>query len=81
MSYRRKAGKPRLALWMLVALGDVALLLASGGLLAMIALVGVVTVAVAAAGGWLLRRRNAPVQRRATAPVAVPVRAQSRRRT
>ncbi|MBO4206501.1 hypothetical protein [Micromonospora echinofusca] len=71
MSYRRKAGKPRLALWMLVALGDVALLLASGGLLAMIALVGIVTVAVAAAGGWLLRRRNAPVRGGATVPVRV----------
>lgn len=78
MSYRRKVAKPRLALWMLVALGDLALLFASGGLLAMIALVGVVTVAVAAAGVWLLRRRSAPTRARVTAPVAVPARGRQR---
>jgi hypothetical protein len=60
MSYRRHAAKPSVALWMLVAIGDVALILASAGLVALIALAAVVTVAVAAAGAWLLLRRSVP---------------------
>lgn len=56
MTPRLRMAKPRLALWMLVALGDVALLIASGGILVLIALVGLVAVTVALAGAWLLPR-------------------------
>lgn len=56
MSYRRNTAKPTVALWMLVALGDLALILASGGVLALVALLSIVTVAVAAVGAWSLRR-------------------------
>ena len=72
MSYRRNAAKPSVALWMLVALGDLMLFLASGGLLALITLVSVVTVAVAAAGVWLVRR-GASGRDAVPARVAVPV--------
>lgn len=76
MSYRRRDARPRLALWMLVALGDVVLLLVSAGIAAFIALLSVVTVAVCGLGVWKLTRRGALV--REDAPVAVP--AMSRRR-
>ncbi|MFC0004621.1 hypothetical protein [Micromonospora siamensis] len=47
MGYRRKDARPRLALWMLVALGDAVLLLATMGLSALVALLTVVALAVA----------------------------------
>ncbi len=45
MSYRRRDARPRLALWMLVALGDVVLLLLSAGVAALVVSIAVVTVA------------------------------------
>jgi hypothetical protein len=77
MSYRRNTAKPSVALWMLVALGDVLLFLASGGLLALITLISVVTVAVAAVGVWLMRRGTAD---RDAVPARVPVSGTHRRR-
>ena len=56
MSYRRQIAKPSVALWMLVAIGDVLLILAHAGLIALIALAGVVTLG---GGAWLLVRRGA----------------------
>ena len=79
MSFRRRAAKPSLALWMLVAIGDVLLILAGLSLTALIALASVVTVAVAAAGTWLLVRQGVPNRGKVSTPVAVPVAA--RRRT
>jgi arginine exporter protein ArgO len=79
MSFRQRAAKPSVALWMLVAIGDVALILAGVGMTALTALASVVTVTVAAAGAWLLMRRSGvPARDTASAPVAVPV--TSRRR-
>jgi hypothetical protein len=57
MSYRRHTPKPSVLLWILVALGDVILIVSSVGVLAFIALASVV--AVGTAGGWLLIRRSA----------------------
>jgi hypothetical protein len=76
MSYRYRNARPRLALWMLVALGDVALLLISVGLPVLVALLGIVAIAVGAVGVRRLSRRDAIV--REDAPVMVP--AMSRRR-
>jgi hypothetical protein len=76
MSYRRYAAKPSVALWMLVAVGDVLLILSSVGLLALIALVTVVT--VGAAAGYLLMRRSAAANE--ALPAAVPVASRSARR-
>jgi hypothetical protein len=58
MSYRRKDTRPRLALWMLVALGDIVLLLVSAGISALVALLGVVAVTVAGVAAWRLTRRS-----------------------
>nr|MDT0657951.1 hypothetical protein [Micromonospora sp. DSM 115978] len=68
MSYRHRAAKPSGVLWMLIALGNVALIVASAGVLALIALGSIVTVAVAAIGGALLLRRGVADQ-----PVSVPI--------
>ncbi|SCL18992.1 hypothetical protein GA0070624_1657 [Micromonospora rhizosphaerae] len=59
MGYRCKDGRPRLALWMLVALGDIVLLLVSAGVPALVALIGVVAVTVAGVAAWRLARRTA----------------------
>ncbi|MEV4655345.1 hypothetical protein [Micromonospora sp. NPDC049301] len=76
MSHRRRDARPRLALWMLVALGDAALLLVSAGIWALIALLSVVTVAVCGVAAWRLTRRGALAGE--DVPVVVP--AMSRRR-
>lgn len=76
MGYRRRDARPRLALWMLVALGDAVLLLVSAGIWALIALLSVVTVAVCGVAAWRLTRRSALASE--DAPVVVP--AMSRRR-
>ncbi|MEQ4301164.1 hypothetical protein ABNF97_07195 [Plantactinospora sp. B6F1] len=68
MRSRYHATKPSVALWMLVAIGDLALLVAGVG---MVALVGVVTVAVATVGAWLLLRRGMPNRTAVPARVAV----------
>ncbi|MBY8871464.1 hypothetical protein K7640_06345 [Micromonospora sp. PLK6-60] len=73
MGHRRKDARPRLALWMLVALGDAVLLLVSAGLSVLIALLAVVFLTVAGVTAWRLTRRAAPVRReRIPAPVTVP---------
>lgn len=60
MSNRRRIAKPSLALWMLVALADVALLVASVGLLTVLLVVaGVAAVAAAAVGASQLVGRGA----------------------
>ncbi|MEV5821558.1 hypothetical protein ABUL04_24760 [Micromonospora harpali] len=66
MGYRRRDARPRLALWMLVALGDVVLLLVSAGLPVLFAMFGVVAVTVAGVAAWRLTRR-ATVARMANA--------------
>ncbi|MEU8296667.1 hypothetical protein AB0C04_05195 [Micromonospora sp. NPDC048909] len=74
MSYRRRDTRPRLALWMLVALGDAILVLASIGIPVLIALFSVVAVTVAGVGARLLMRRGALVREEAVpARVAVPM--------
>ncbi|MET7877888.1 hypothetical protein [Micromonospora profundi] len=75
MGHRRRDARPRLALWMLVALGDAVLLLVSVGMPVLVALLGVVTVAACGVAAWRLSRRAALA--REDAPV-VP--AMSRRR-
>jgi hypothetical protein len=54
MSFRQRTTKPSVALWMLVAVGDIALILASFGMVALIALASVVTMAVGVVGAWRL---------------------------
>ncbi|WP_410809844.1 hypothetical protein [Micromonospora sp. 067-2] len=61
MNHRRRDGRTRLALWMLVALGDAVLLLISAGASVLIALLAVVTVAVGGVGAWKLIRRGTQV--------------------
>lgn len=79
MSHRPIGARPRLALWMLVALGDAVLLLVSAGVSAFIALLSVVTVAVCGVAAWRLTRRGALVRGDARpAPVAVPMVARRR---
>jgi hypothetical protein len=69
MSYRRHAAKPSVALWMLVAVGDVLLIVSSVGLLALIALVSVIT--LGAVAGYLLMRRSAAADEAAPAAVRI----------
>ncbi|MEV5765356.1 hypothetical protein AB0L34_12410 [Micromonospora sp. NPDC052213] len=75
MGYRRKDTRPRVALWMLVALGDVVLLLVGAGLSALFALLSVVTVTLAAVVAWRITRRGGLVRDNA---VTVPVAARRR---
>jgi hypothetical protein len=71
MNCRRHGSKPTLALWMLVAVADVALLVAAVGLLTvLVVLVGLAAVAAVAGGMVMLSRRDttrteAVVRRRA----------------
>ena len=78
MRSRHHATKPSIALWMVVAIGDLALLVASAGMVALVALASVLTVAVATVGGWLLLRRGMPNRNIVPARMTVPVAARSR---
>ncbi|MFI1192050.1 hypothetical protein ACH4T9_02050 [Micromonospora sp. NPDC020750] len=74
MGHRIRDTRPRLALWMLVALGDVVLLLVSAGLPVLFALLSVVTVTVAGVAAWRMTRRGAPARQGGIhARVAAPV--------
>jgi hypothetical protein len=74
VSYRRQASKPTAALWMLVAAADVALVLASSGLLVLIALVSLAVVVVASIGVWRhMRRQVAGSEVAAPAAVRAPI--------
>ncbi|MEU9505054.1 hypothetical protein AB0D32_02075 [Micromonospora sp. NPDC048170] len=75
MGYRRRDARPRVALWMLVALGDIVLLLVSAGLPLLYALVTVVTVTLAGVGAHRFARRGAIARDDA---VTVPVAARRR---
>ncbi|MFI7575163.1 hypothetical protein [Micromonospora sp. NPDC049497] len=75
MGYRRKNARPRVALWMLVALGDIVLLLASVGMPLLVALLSVVTVTLGGLGVRRMTRRGALTSNDA---VAVPVVARRR---
>jgi hypothetical protein len=68
MGYRRRDTRPRLALWMLVALGDAILLLVSAGLSVLIALLGVVIVAGLGVTAWRMTRRGALAREDAVVP-------------
>ncbi|MGC4804434.1 hypothetical protein [Micromonospora sp. DT233] len=71
MGHRIRDTRPRLALWMLVALGDVVLLLVSAGLPVLLTLFGVVTVTAAGVAVWRLGRRRALAREdRIAAPIA-----------
>ncbi|SDT76486.1 hypothetical protein [Actinoplanes derwentensis] len=54
MNYRRYDVKPKIALWMLVAVADVAIIVASAGLLTVVLIL--TALAVIAAGGVLAAR-------------------------
>ncbi|MFG2053614.1 hypothetical protein ACGFI9_06220 [Micromonospora sp. NPDC048930] len=75
MGHRHKDTGPRLALWMLVALGDIVLLLVSAGLSAPVAVLTVVALVVAGVATWRLARWTT-----LTGRGAVPVSAGPRRR-
>ena len=71
MRSRPHGRKPTLALWMLVAVADVAVLVATGGLLTvMMVLAGLVAVAGVVVGRRLLQRRTAPSAMRVRAGAA-----------
>ncbi|MFG3703790.1 hypothetical protein ACGF7U_03500 [Micromonospora sp. NPDC047670] len=75
MGYRLKDARPRVALWMLVALGDIVLLLVSAGLPVLFALLSVVTVTLAGVAAWRVTRRGGLARDNA---VTVPVAARRR---
>ena len=76
MNCRRHASKPTLALWMLVAVADVALVVAAVGLMTVLLVVASsVAVAACAAGVWMLVRRDASVSEAAPAPITARRRA------
>ncbi|MER7415349.1 hypothetical protein ABT346_00945 [Micromonospora peucetia] len=75
MGYRLRDARPRVALWMLVAVGDIVLLLTAAGLPVLVALLSVVTVTLAGVGVRRFARRNT-LARENTA--AVPVAARRR---
>lgn len=60
MSYRGHAAKPTAALWLLVAAADLGLVLASVGIVVLIALASLVAVAVAGFGTWRYLKRGTP---------------------
>ncbi|WCN82306.1 hypothetical protein [Micromonospora sp. LH3U1] len=68
MRYRRRDARPRLALWMLVALGDAILLLVAVGIPALIALLGVVVVTAFGVAAWRLSRRDTLAREEAVVP-------------
>lgn len=76
MNCRRHASKPTLALWMLVAVADVALIVAAVGLVTMLLVTaGAVAVAACAAGAWMLVRRDATGTEATSAPLTARRRA------
>ncbi|MGI5214261.1 hypothetical protein [Plantactinospora sp. CA-290183] len=79
MRYRQSANKPSIALWMLVAVGDIALFLATAGVAVIVAIASVVTVAVG--GGWLLLRRRVADREVMPARVALASGTRQRART
>ncbi|MEU7673266.1 hypothetical protein AB0C42_00440 [Micromonospora taraxaci] len=68
MGYRRRDTRPRMALWMLVALGDAILLLVAVGVPVLIALLSVVIVAGSGVAAWRLSRRGALSREEAVVP-------------
>ncbi|MDG4836703.1 hypothetical protein O7631_09265 [Micromonospora sp. WMMD967] len=68
MGYRRRDTRPRMALWMLVALGDAILLLVAVGVPVLIALLSVVIVAGSGVTAWRLSRRGALAREEAVVP-------------
>ncbi|MEV1332772.1 hypothetical protein AB0J20_24735 [Micromonospora costi] len=79
MGCRRRDARPRVALWMLVALGDAVLLLAGIGTPALIALLSVVAVTAAAVCAWRVSR-SGPLVREDPLPARVAVPVGNRRR-
>ncbi|MEH0970850.1 hypothetical protein V6U77_06885 [Micromonospora sp. CPCC 205546] len=73
MGYRLRNARPRVALWMLVALGDIVLLLTAAGLPVLFALLSVVTVTLAGVGVRRFARRGA-LAREDAATVSVAAR-------
>jgi hypothetical protein len=58
---RRHGSRPTIALWMLVAIADVAILAATAGALGLALLaVGAVLLSAAVAGAWMWQRRPEP---------------------
>lgn len=77
MFNRRRIAKPSVALWMLVALADVVLLVASVGLLTVLLVVsGVAAVVVTAVAAYRMAGQAMADGERGPVPVAVPVRRQ-----
>ena len=76
MNCRRHGSKPTLALWMLVAVADVALILATAGLLTMLFLAAaVVTLGAVALGVRQLIRQNPSAVETVSTPLAARRRA------
>jgi hypothetical protein len=81
MKTRMYARKPTLALWMLVAVADSALLVATVGLLTLlVVLAGLVIVAGTVAGLRLVQRRTTTAPRRPAVLVSRPSAGVTRRR-
>lgn len=65
---RRTGSKPAVALWMLIAIADVALLVAAGPTVVLTVLAGLAVLAAAVIGAIVLQRRTAAATTR-TAPL------------
>ncbi|MEU4237880.1 hypothetical protein [Actinoplanes sp. NPDC026619] len=77
MSRRRHGKKPTIALWMLVAVADVALLVATGGLVALVLIAASLAII---AGGFVAGRQLLAQQKSNPLAVAQKERADSARR-
>ena len=71
MNHRRHGTLPALALWVLVVVGNMAIIVANAGAAVVIATLAVVFVGLAALGAFILRRGQSASAR---VPVAVPAR-------
>jgi hypothetical protein len=77
MNHRRHGTVPALALWVLIVVGNMAMIVANAGLAVVIAVLGVVFAGLAALGYVVLRRgHGADAPARVRAPLAMPVRRQ-----
>jgi hypothetical protein len=73
MAHRRHGSMPSIALWVLVAIGDLVIIIVNAGMAALIALGGLVTAGIAGFFASLFRRSRARGTAGEPAPAAVPV--------
>jgi hypothetical protein len=75
MNHRRHGTVPALALWVLIVVGNMAMIVANAGAAVVVATVGLVTAGLVALAVLVLRRGHA-TPARVHAPIAIPLRRQ-----